>query len=38
MYEKTVKNRSFMLGLTSTGARELLALGKKENLYSMISV
>lgn len=38
MYEKTVKTRSFMLGLTSTGAREHLALGKKANLYSMISV
>lgn len=38
MYEKTVKSRSFMSGLTSTGARERLALGKKANLYSMISV
>jgi hypothetical protein len=37
MYEKAVRNGSFMLGFTSTGARERLALGKKANLYSMIS-
>ena len=36
--KKTVKNRSFILRLTSTGAKERLALGKKANLYSMISM